>query len=130
VPEVPVFILAGQPCRDRCALEVAERPWIVVVPLEPAGLAAALSRLRRDHGIRRISAIGGRLTATSLVDADLVQDLLLTTTARTTGEPNTPWYVGRRPPRDSTIVAKRGTDVDCPIRFEHRAFTKRRARSD
>ena len=81
------------------------------------------ARLRRDHGIRRISCIGGRTTATSLVDAGLVQDIYLTTTAIGGGEPNTPWYVGKRPPTLETIVRKRETGVESPIVFEHLALS-------
>jgi riboflavin biosynthesis pyrimidine reductase len=122
VPEIAVFILAGAGCRDRCALGFASRPWITVVPLESAGLRAALSRLRVEHGIRRISAIGGRRTASGLIDAGLVQDLLLTTSARSAGEPNTPFYTGDRAPRFDLIVKKHGTDPQHPILFEHLAL--------
>jgi hypothetical protein len=38
-------------------------------------LIIALSRLRIEHGINRISAIGGRRTASSLIDAGVVEDL-------------------------------------------------------
>ena len=116
VPEVPVFVLLGVTCRDSCAEGLARRPWIVVLPFEPDGFAAALERLRRDHGIRRISAVGGRTTATGLIDAGVVQDLCLTTTHRSAGQPNTPYYIGRKPPRLERIVAKRGTDHSSPIR--------------
>jgi riboflavin biosynthesis pyrimidine reductase len=119
VPDVRVFVLAGARCRDRCAEGFARRPWITLVPLEPGGLRGALERLRSDHRIDRISAIGGRSTASSLIDAGLVQDICLTTTARAGGEPNTPFYVGGRPPRLETIVRKRGTDPAYPIAVAH-----------
>ena len=122
VPDVPVFIIAGTMCRDRCADGLARRPWITVVPLEPDGLSAALGRLRRDHSIARISAIGGRSTASRLIDAGLVQDLSLTTTARHAGEPNSPFYTGRHAPILDLIVKKRGTDSSSPFLFEHLAF--------
>ena len=125
VPDVPVFLLAGAPCRDRCAAALASKPWTTVLPLEPDGLAAALSRLRIEYGIRRISAIGGRITATSLIDAGVVQDLCLTTSAREGGEPNTPYYAGASPPGKDLIVRKMGTDPACPIVFEHFAFHRR-----
>lgn len=81
----------------------------------------SFARLRRE-GIRRISCIGGRKTATSLVDAGLVQDIYLTTTAIDAGEPNTPWYVGKRPPTLSTIVRKRENAAINPILFQHLAI--------
>lgn len=81
------------------------------------------AQLRRDHGIRRISCIGGRKTATSLVDAGLVQDIYLTTSAIDGGDPNTPWYVGDRPPKLATIVKKREC-ASSPILFEHLAIAR------
>ncbi len=125
VPEVPVFVLAGEQCRDRCALRFAARDWITVVPLAAGGLSGALRRLRQEFGIRRISAIGGRSTASSLIDAGLVQDACLTTTARSGGQPNTPFYAGRCPPRLDLIVRKAGTDPAYPIIVEHFAVTDR-----
>ena len=82
------------------------------------------AHLRRDHGIRRISCIGGAKAATSLVDAGLVQDIYLTTGAMDGGEPNTPWYVGTRPPSLSTIVRKREDSDRNPILFEHLAIRR------
>jgi riboflavin biosynthesis pyrimidine reductase len=122
VPEVPVFVLAGTACVERCAAAVSQRPWVTAIPLEPDGLAAALVRLRRDHGIARISAIGGRTVASSLFDAGLVQDICLTTTARTAGEPNTPFYTGKHPPHLELVVRKTGTDPGYPILVEHFAI--------
>ena len=75
-----------------------------------------------DHGIGRISAVGGRTTATSLVDAGLVQDLYLTTSPIEGGEPDTPWYVGTRPAQLDPIVKKR-EDAAAPILFDHLAIT-------
>lgn len=80
------------------------------------------ARLRKEHGIRRISCIGGRKAATSLVDAGVVQDIYLTTTAIGGGEPHTPWYEGTSPPALSTIVRKREDSVVNPILFEHLAI--------
>lgn len=45
----------------------------------------------RAIGVERISAVGGRGLATELIDAGLVQDLYLTTSPITGGEPGTPW---------------------------------------
>ena len=89
-------------------------------------LRAPLAYLRRERGIRRVSAIGGRTTASALIDAGLVQDLCRTTTARSAGEPDTPLYVGKQPPDLRLIVRKRGTDPDYPIVFEHLAVSRNR----
>ena len=122
-PDVPVFLLAGEGCVRKVADEIARRPWITLMPTND-NLPATFARLRRDHGIGRISAVGGRVTATSLVDAGLVQDIYLTTSPIDGGEPDTPWYVGTRPPRLDTIVKKREA-ADAPILFEHLAIAPR-----
>jgi len=122
VPQVRVFVLAGKACLERWAPAFAQRAWITVIPLEPEELPTAIARLRREHGIARISAIGGRTTASRLLDAGLVQDVCLTTTARAGGEPNTPFYTGHAPPRLELIVRKIGTDPSYPIAFEHSAL--------
>jgi hypothetical protein len=82
----------------------------------------SFARLKRDHGIDRISCIGGRVTATALVDAGLVQDIYLTTTAIDGGEPNTPWYAGERKPRLQIIVRKKEVTDRPPLLFEHLAI--------
>ena len=115
VPEVPVFVIAGDECRTRCADALRARHWVTLIPIDAGGIAGAVRRLRAKHGINRISAIGGRTTATALIDAGVVQDLCLTTTACPGGEPNTPFYTGRRPPHLNLIVAKK-TDA---MRFGH-----------
>ncbi|MGH9218394.1 MAG: dihydrofolate reductase family protein [Vicinamibacterales bacterium] len=122
-PDVPVFLLAGGGCVRQCSSEVRRRPWITMVPIN-GNLVAALMTLRFDHGIDRISAVGGRTVATSLVDAGLVQDIYLTTSAIDAGEPNTPWYVGRTPPRLDLIVGKKEDALEQPIIFEHFALVR------
>lgn len=90
VPDVPVFVIGSSVACAALASDFRHRPWVRLVPLEPSGLRGALSTLRIDHGLRRISAIGGRTTATALVDEGLVQDLHLTTGVTGAGEPHTP----------------------------------------
>ena len=120
-PDVPVFLLAGEQCIKKMSEEIARRPWITLIPTAD-DLPATFARLRREHGIGRISAVGGRVAATSLVDAGLVQDIYLTTSAIDGGEADTPWYVGRRQPKLKTIVKKRELGVDSPILFDHLAI--------
>jgi riboflavin biosynthesis pyrimidine reductase len=122
VPEVPVYVLAGEVCRGRCERDFHARPWITVIPIEPAGLPAAIARLRSEFGISRISAIGGRTTASALVDAHLVQDICLTTSPESGGDPNTPWYVGHRTPALDLIVRKEQRDVPNGIVVEQFAI--------
>jgi hypothetical protein len=78
--------------------------------------------LRRDHGLTRISVVGGRTVATSLVDEGLIRDLCLTTSAFDGGQPDTPFYAGDRPLTLELIVRKRGTGT-AAITFDHLAVT-------
>ena len=84
-----------------------------------AYIRPVIDRLRIERGIERISAIGGRLTATELVDAGLAQDLYLTTTSIDGGEPGTPWYSGAIPPALEVITKKEWFDDGASIVFEH-----------
>ncbi|MBY0497839.1 MAG: dihydrofolate reductase family protein [Cyanobacteria bacterium] len=116
-PDVPVFLLAGNQCIAKVGADVRRRPWITMIAIG-GGLPGTFKRLRDEHGIGRISAVGGRVTATSLVDAGLVQDIYLTTSPIEGGEPDTPWYVGKRAPKLDLIVSKREL-APSPIVFEH-----------
>jgi len=120
-PDVPVVILGGAGCVRKVQPQLHDRPWITLVLID-GSLEQTLIGVRRDHGIGRISAVGGRHTATALVDAGLVQDIYLTTSAIDGGEPATPWYTGAHQPPLSVIVRKRER-ADCnPIIFEHLAI--------
>ena len=120
-PEVKVLLLAGDACERAIAPQLRNRPWITMIPIG-GSLSRAFEIARRDHGIGRISAVGGRLTATSLIDAGLVQDIYLTTSGIDAGESDTPWYVGKRELRLKTIVRKREVTVKSPLLFEHLAI--------
>jgi hypothetical protein len=127
-PHVPVFLLAGRPCVEKHALNLRDRPWITMIPID-GDLAGALTKLRQQHGIGRLSCVGGRTLATALVDAGFVQDLYLTTSPIEAGEPNTPWYAGDRPPRLDVIARKHEDAPEHPIVFEHLAVSRQRDRS-
>jgi len=129
VPDVPVFVLGGKACLECCAAEFASRPWIVSIPIDPGGLRPALTVLRRQFGITRISAVGGRTTATALVDEGLVQDLCLTTGTRSGGQPSTPWYAGPRLPPLDPVLRKREIGRFDGILFEHFALSKNQPQS-
>ena len=118
VPEVPVFLIVDGDALPPLEPALAERPWITVVRLTNDDLGDAFRRLRHDHGLSRISVVGGRTVATSLIDAGLIQDLCLTTSALTGGQPNTPFYAGPRVPTLELIVRKRGSGANA-IGFEH-----------
>ena len=121
VPDVPVFILANPGGCARLERAAARRPWIelVMIPGEDLrpGLESSVPRARNPLHLRD----WGRTTASALIDAGVVQDLSLTTTTRSAGEPGTPFYVGRRPPQLDLIVRKRSVDGEYPIVFEQLA---------
>jgi riboflavin biosynthesis pyrimidine reductase len=125
VPDVPVFVIAGENCLTRHAAALEARPWIRRVPLDVDNLRRAVDHLRNAEGIRRISAIGGRFTASRLVDAGLAQDLYLTTAPRSGGEPGTPWYSGTKPPSLEAMTRKEWPGDGGPVVFEHIALTDR-----
>jgi riboflavin biosynthesis pyrimidine reductase len=118
VPDARVFLVAADEAIARSTSALRARPWVRLIPLNGA-LDLAFERLRLADGIRRISAIGGRFTATQLVDAGLVNDLYLTTTSLEGGEPGTPWYVGTIPPRLTPITRKGWNENGSPVTFEH-----------
>ena len=118
-PQAPVYVLGTVRACETLAAAGRTRPWLTILPFQGDDIVPALEQLRTKHGIRRISVVGGRTTATSLLDAGLVQDIYLTTTERSAGEPNTPYYVGTDPHCLDTIVSKRGTDPGAPFLFEH-----------
>jgi riboflavin biosynthesis pyrimidine reductase len=122
VPEVSVFLMSDEDALHPHQRALADRPWITVVPLANDDLADGFRRLRREHGFARISVVGVRTVASSLVDAGVIQDLCLTTSARDGGQPNTPFYTGHRAPVLEPIVRKQGAAPSAII-FEHFAVT-------
>jgi riboflavin biosynthesis pyrimidine reductase len=128
VPDVRVFLIAGDECIARHESAVRARPWVRVLRLDGDGLGGALEYLRVEEGIQRISAIGGRVTATQLVDAGLIQDIDLTTTSLEGGEPGTPWYCGTHPPQ-LTAISKEWHDSGSRVVFEHCLITRHRESS-
>lgn len=125
VPEVPVFLILGEQGLQRWARRVADRPWITTVPLSSGDLGETFRRLRREHGLSRISVVGGRTVASALLDAGLAQDLCLTTSAVDGGKPGTPFYAGSEPPKLEPVVRKEGGGNRFHIRFEHFAVAPR-----
>ena len=119
VPQVPVILLAGDECIAAHGSAFSSRPWLRVIRFADDELQAVLQRLRLEEGIRRISAIGGRYTATRLVDQNVAQDIYLTTTPDSGGTPGTPWYSGPRLPRLSVITEKEWFENGSRVLFQH-----------
>jgi 5-amino-6-(5-phosphoribosylamino)uracil reductase len=117
IPELPVVLLTAHEWVDTVRGAIAERPWIDTVVMEkPEDLRQALTELRA-MGVRTLSCVGGPTLARQLIDAGLVQDLYLTTSARDGGQANTPLY--SKPLTGRLVVRKRGTGADAGVVFEH-----------
>jgi riboflavin biosynthesis pyrimidine reductase len=117
VPEIPVVILTVHDAAQRMQPAVQKRRWIRVVTMRGPGDLAAAFRTLKSWGIEIVSCIGGRTLARSLFEANLVDDLYLTTGPRPGGEPNTPLF--SKPWRADVILRKHGTRTEKGVRFEH-----------
>lgn len=119
VPDIPVYVITLANGLQRMREGLAVRPWVTPIVMEqPDDLGRAFATLKTS-GLDRISCVGGRTLATHVLDAGLVQDLYLTTSARPGGAPGTPFYP--RPLRWHTLLRKHGTGVETGVVFEHRA---------
>jgi len=117
LPELSVAIVTCADGAEAMHAGLAARPWITPIVMDdPRDLSGAFRELRH-LGVRRVSSIGGRTIAAQLIDAGLIQDLYLTTSAQSGGEPHTPFYP--TPLTARTIVRKHGTGADRGVTFEH-----------
>ena len=124
-PELRVFVVTGSAAASGIRRRVAGRPWIDVLDTgEPLSVARGVRDLHA-RGIRVVSCVGGRVTATALLREGLVSDLYLTTAATEGGQPGTPFYDGP-PLRCERIVLKAGRGPEDGVRFEHFAITSSR----
>jgi 5-amino-6-(5-phosphoribosylamino)uracil reductase len=120
VPELRVILITVARGADAMHDALKTRPWITLVVMDDAlGLPDAFRRLRR-LGIERMSCIGGRTLAGTLLDARLIQDVYLTTGTKEGGEPGTPLY--DKPLHGREIVRKNGTGPDAGVSFQHIAI--------
>jgi 5-amino-6-(5-phosphoribosylamino)uracil reductase len=117
VPEVRVVIVTVGACAALMRVGLRSRPWITSIAMDsPERLRDAFRRLRSD-GIERVSVVGGRKTAAQLIDARLIQDVYLTTSAKSGGEPHTPLYPGKLD--GGLVLRKEGTGADAGVVFDH-----------
>jgi riboflavin biosynthesis pyrimidine reductase len=122
VPALPVVLLTVGACSDLMLTQLADRPWVTVVPMPTADDLPLAFRRLREMGIGYISCIGGRTLARQLIDAHLIQDLYLTKSPKVGGEPGTPLYADTL--EGDLIVRKRGTGPDDGVVFEHTRLTR------
>jgi riboflavin biosynthesis pyrimidine reductase len=121
VPDVPVFVVTSAAGRDRLSPALDSRPWVHAIL--GASLPDQFAQLQA-RGLTRFCSIGGRRSASELVDAGLVQDVYLTTTQSRAGDPGTPWYVGNRALPLEPVLVKEWPGVDGVVRFEHRLIAR------
>lgn len=123
-PDLRVILLTVPPWSDLMHRALAQRPWITPLLMPNAGaLRTAFQELKR-LGIQRISCVGGRTLAAQLLDHGLVQDLYLTKSPRSGGEPNTPLPANAL--EGELVLRKEGTGADEGVTFEHRRLDRRR----
>jgi riboflavin biosynthesis pyrimidine reductase len=120
VPSVPVYVLTSPRGRQRLAAALEARPWVTAVV---AGSLREQFASLGDAGIRRACSVGGRRSASALVDAGLVRDVYLTTTSVSGGEPGTPWYTGTARLATDAVLTKEWDGEHGPVRFEHLVLT-------
>jgi riboflavin biosynthesis pyrimidine reductase len=116
-PQLRVVVVTVGACTELMITPVANRPWMTMLTMPTAKDLPYAFRQLRDMGIARISCIGGRTIARQLIDAGLIQDLYLTTSAKDGGEPGTP--LSPRLLGEDLVVRKRGTGPDEGVIFEH-----------
>jgi len=120
VPELRVFILTDDAGAKTLEPYMERRPWIQVLSAgQESDVIAGLTTLRTQHGITRVSSIGGRTLTTQLLELGVVQDIYLTTSPKPGGEPNTPFYTGSRPLATTRVVKKTGRAEETGVVFEH-----------
>ena len=120
VAQLGLFIITNDAGAEVLRPHTASRPWIQVLSAgSESDLVAGLRVLRAQHGVTRVSSIGGRRVTTQLIDAGVVQDIYLTTSPLSGGEPNTPFYTGTSPLNTSLIVKKAGQADEAGVVFEH-----------
>jgi riboflavin biosynthesis pyrimidine reductase len=118
LPELRVIVLTVADAAGRMRASLSARPWVTsIVMADRSDLRAAFAQLP-SLGVRRVSCIGGRHFAASLVRAGLLDEVYLTTAARPGGEPDTPLAAAML--SGDVVVRKHGTGDEAGVRFEHR----------
>jgi riboflavin biosynthesis pyrimidine reductase len=118
VPEIHVVVLTVAGYAREMERDLAARPWITPVVMHDANDLRAGFEALKKLGQSRISVVGGRTIARALVAANLIEDVYLTTSPKSGGEPNTPLF--EKPIQSDVIVRKHGTGPESGVIFEHR----------
>lgn len=119
VPDLKVFILTEDAGAATLQPMVESRPWITVISGgKTSDVLGGLAILKAKYGVDRVSSVGGRTMTTQLIDAGVVRDIYLTTSAITGGEPNTPFHMGGTLDT-TTVLRKAGQGDEAGVTFEH-----------
>jgi riboflavin biosynthesis pyrimidine reductase len=117
MPSVPVFLVTSPDGARQMKDMAASRPWIRLITLEsPNRLEPGMQALG-DHGLGRISCVGGRTLADALLVQQLIDDVYITTSPQQGGEPNTP--ISNHPLNGSLVMRKHGSGAEAGVIFEH-----------
>jgi riboflavin biosynthesis pyrimidine reductase len=117
-PTLTVFVITRSGTVKAIQDRLSRKPWIEVIDAgEPVSFAAALQQLRA-RGIAVVSCVGGRRTASALLNEQLVKDIYLTTSAVDAGTPGTPYHDGHSPFVERVLL-KEGRGKEAGVRFEH-----------
>jgi len=117
VPAIRVVLLTLAATARRMERALRARPWVTVITMETGNdLPRAFEQLQHAD-VARISCIGGRTLARTLLDNRLVDDVYLTIAPHDGGQPGTPLHV--RPWRGPVVVRKHGTGDETGVTFEH-----------
>jgi riboflavin biosynthesis pyrimidine reductase len=117
VPDVRAVLVTVAETATRLRDALIARPWVSTVVLNAPDDLPDAFRTLASMGVARISCIGGRTLAERLLQAELVDDVYLTTGVRAGGEPGTPLSRGRW--RGRVVVRKHGTGAEGGVVFEH-----------
>jgi riboflavin biosynthesis pyrimidine reductase len=117
-PSLKVVVVTTSIVAASLEERLQNRPWIEVLDAgEPLSLFSALLQLRA-RGLRVISAVGGRRTASALLRGGLVTDLYVTKPPYDHGDGEGQFYDGP-PLLRRRLLAKTGCDGDEGVCFEH-----------
>jgi 5-amino-6-(5-phosphoribosylamino)uracil reductase len=117
IPEIRVLLLTLPAVSVAMHHALAQRPWVTPVLMPTADDLRDAFRQLRQMGIGTVSCVGGRTLARQLLAAGLIQDLYLTQSPQSGGEPDTP--LSERPLRSELVVRKAGSGPDAGVVFEH-----------
>jgi riboflavin biosynthesis pyrimidine reductase len=123
LPEIPVVLLTISTAVATMQRALDERPWVTPVVMSGVSEIARGFADLPALGVKRVSCIGGRTLAASLLRAGLIDEVYLTTAARPGGEPGTPLVLDGWSGR--LVVRKHGTGPETGVVFEQMASADR-----